>query len=487
MTTSERLLDEAAEVIPGGVNTCRRRSEPRLCFRRGAGAYLWDLDGRRYVDYHAAYGAVFLGHSHPAVTARVARAIEVSVLFGVGVTEGEVELARLIVEHVPSAEQAVVCNSGSEATYHAIRLARGVTGRELIVKFQGCYDGFHDYVLRNVLSPAELVGRRDPGSKGMLEAAVDATLVCRFNDLEDVERTFAAHPDRIAAVVVEPVAHNSPGILPEPGFLEGLRALCDREGALLVFDEVITGFRHHIGGFQALCGVLPDLTTLGKAMANGFPIAAVAGRRAHMERYTTNPAGDVHYGGTYNGNAAAVEAAIATIEQLREGRVHEHVFRLGERMRDGLRRDRRRRRRARRRRRIRLALRALLHGGPAALLRGRAAQRHRAVSALPARARRPRRLRDAGEPRAQPHLGGAHGRGRRSLARGGRGRAGRRPGLSAGPSGRAGSLAREQSKESAPAARQRPGAGTEEGALLGAAPTLRRHGRERSAGGPPRS
>jgi glutamate-1-semialdehyde 2,1-aminomutase len=192
-------------------------------------------------------------------------------------------------------------------------------------------------MLRNVLSPPELVGRRDPGSKGMLEAAVDATLVCRFNDLEDVERAFAAHPDRIAAVVVEPVAHNSPGILPEPGFLEGLRALCDREGALLVFDEVITGFRHHIGGFQALCGVMPDLTTLGKAMANGFPIAAVAGRRAHMERYTTNPAGDVHYGGTYNGNAAGVEAAIATIEQLRDGRVHEHVFRLGERMRDGLR------------------------------------------------------------------------------------------------------------------------------------------------------
>jgi glutamate-1-semialdehyde 2,1-aminomutase len=337
MTASERLLDEAAEVIPGGVNTCRRRSEPRLCFRRGAGAHLWDLDGRRYLDYHAAYGAVFLGHSHPAVTARVARAIEESVLFGVGVTESEVELARLIVEHVPSADQAVVCNSGSEATYHAIRLARGVTGRQLIVKFQGCYDGFHDYVLRNVLSPPELVGRRDPGSKGMLEAAVDATLVCRFNDLEDVERTFAGQPDRIAAVVVEPVAHNSPGILPEPGFLEGLRTLCDREGALLVFDEVITGFRHHIGGFQALSGVMPDLTTLGKAMANGFPIAAVAGRRAHMERYTTNPDGDVHYGGTYNGNAAGVEAAIATIEELRDGRVHEHVFRLGERMRDGLR------------------------------------------------------------------------------------------------------------------------------------------------------
>jgi glutamate-1-semialdehyde 2,1-aminomutase len=336
VTASEQLLDEAARVIPGGVNTCRRRSEPRVCFRRGDGAYLWDLDGRRYIDYHAAYGAIFLGHSHPAVVGRVAEATRETVLFGVGVTEAEVELARKLAEHVPSIEQSVVCNSGSEATYHAIRLARGVTGRELIVKFQGCYDGFHDYVLRNVLSAPDRVGRRDPHSAGMLRAAVDATLVCRFNDLEDVERTFAAQPDRIAAVIVEPVAHNSPGLLPEPGFLEGLRDVCDREGALLIFDEVITGFRHHIGGFQALCGVLPDLTTLGKAIANGFPIAAIGGPRRYLERFTTNPAGDVHYGGTYNGNAIGVEAALATIAALEDGTVHEHVFRLGRRMREGL-------------------------------------------------------------------------------------------------------------------------------------------------------
>jgi glutamate-1-semialdehyde 2,1-aminomutase len=333
-TASEQLLDEAAEVIPGGVNTCRRRSEPRLCFARGAGAYLWDLEGRRYVDYHAAYGAVFLGHSHPVVNERVARAIDSTVLFGVGVTEAEVGLARKIVEHVPSAEQVVVCNSGSEATYHAIRLARGVTGRERIIKFQGCYNGFHDYVLRNVLSPPGLVGRRDPQSKGMLDAAVDATLVCRFNDLEDVERT--ARDNAIAAIIVEPVAHNSPGLLPKPGFLEGLRALCDREGIVLIFDEVITGFRHGLGGYQKVCGVTPDLTTLGKAIANGFPLAALAGRRALMERLTTNPAGDVHFGGTYNGNAVAVEAGLATIEQLEGGEVHGHVFALGDRMRAGL-------------------------------------------------------------------------------------------------------------------------------------------------------
>jgi glutamate-1-semialdehyde 2,1-aminomutase len=334
---SHDLLEVAAEVIPGGVNTCRRRSDPKLCIRRGEGAYLWDLDGRRYTDYHAAYGAIFLGHSHPEVTRRVAEAVRERVLFGVGVTESEVELAQKIVDHLPSAEQVVVCNSGSEATYHALRLARGVTGREKVVKFQGSYNGFHDYVLRNVLSRPAMVGRRDPHSSGMLGAAVDATLVCRYNDLEDVERTFAKHDAEIAAIMIEPIGHNAPGILPQPGFLEGLRAICDRSGALLIFDEVITGFRHGLGGYQGICGVTPDLTTLGKAIANGFPLAAVAGRRAYMERFTTNPAGDVHFGGTYNGNSVAVEAGLATIEHLEANPVHEHVFALGERMRTGLR------------------------------------------------------------------------------------------------------------------------------------------------------
>jgi glutamate-1-semialdehyde 2,1-aminomutase len=336
MSASAALLDAASEVIPGGVNTCRRRSDPRICFRRGEGAYLEDLEGRRYIDYHAAYGAVFLGHSHPVVTERVARAIRETVLFGVGVTEAELALARKIVAHVPSVEQVLVCNSGSEATYHAIRLARGVTGRQKLVKFQGCYNGFHDYVLRNVLSAADRLGRRDPHSAGMLESAVDATLVCRFNDLDDVRATLERDGDDVAAIIVEPFAHNSPGLLPGDGFLPGLRALCDEFGALLIFDEVITGFRHHIGGVQAITGVLPDLTTMGKAIANGFPLAAIGGRRAYMERFNTRPDGDVHFGGTYNGNAIAVEAGLATIEQLEDGGVHEHVFALGDRMRSGL-------------------------------------------------------------------------------------------------------------------------------------------------------
>lgn len=336
-SASELLLQRAAEVIPGGVNTCRRRSRPALCVHRGEGAYFEDQDGKRYIDYHAAYGAILLGHSYAPVVERVADATRETVLFGLGVTEAEVLLADKLAAHVPSVEQSVVCNSGSEATYHAIRLARGVTDRQLIVKFQGCYDGFHDYVLRNVMSPPELVGKRAPESRGMLDAAVDATLVCRFNDLDDVRETLDRHPEQVAAIIIEPIAHNSPGILPKEGFLRGLRDLCDAHGALLIYDEVITGFRHHIGGYQAIDGVLPDLTTLGKAMGNGFPIAAIGGRRELMERYTTTWTGDVHYGGTYNGNAVGVEAAIATIEVLEDEAVHEHLFALGDRMRAGLR------------------------------------------------------------------------------------------------------------------------------------------------------
>ena len=334
---SAELLKRAAEITPGGVNTARRKIDPPLCFRRGDGAYVEDMDGNVYVDYHAAYGGVFLGHSHPAVTARVEQAAREAVLFGVGTTEVEVEVAERLVPHVPSADQAAFCNSGSEATFHALRLARACTGRDRILKFQGLYHGFHDYVLRNVMSAPERIGTRDPMSAGMLPAAVDATLVCRYNDLDDARATFERNEGEIAAVIVEPVAHNSPSILPEPGFLEGLRELCDAHGALLIFDEVITGVRHHLGGYQAISGVLPDLTCMGKALGNGYPVAAVLGRAEHMERFNTTRTGDVTFAGTTNGGGVAMAAAAATLEELESGELHEHVFALGERMRTGLR------------------------------------------------------------------------------------------------------------------------------------------------------
>jgi glutamate-1-semialdehyde 2,1-aminomutase len=334
---SAALLERASRVTPGGVNTARRKIDPPLCFRRGDGAYVQDLDGNVYIDYHAAYGGVFLGHSHPAVTERVEEAARGAVLFGVGTTELEVEVAERLVRHVPSADQAAFCNSGSEATFHAVRLARACTGRDRILKFQGLYHGFHDYVLRNVMSAPDRIGTRDPMSAGMLPAAVDATVVARYNDLTDTRAVLEANAGEVAAVIVEPVAHNSPSILPEPDFLAGLRELCDEHGALLIFDEVITGVRHHLGGYQAICGVLPDLTCMGKALGNGYPVAAVLGPARYLERFNTTRTGDVTFAGTTNGSGVAMAAAAATLAELESGALHEHVFSLGDRMRDGLR------------------------------------------------------------------------------------------------------------------------------------------------------
>ena len=330
LTHSERLLRRASLSIPGGVNTAKRRPRPPLCARRGEGGHIEDVDGRRLIDYHAAYGAVLLGHGYAPVVRRVAEATHHGVLFGLGVTEAETLLAEKLVAHIPCAERVLLCGSGSEATLHAIRLARAVTGRSRIVKFQGAYHGFHDYVARGFLS-------RRPFSAGILDAALEHTLVCEFNEPASVERAFEASAGEIAAVIVEPIAHNAASLMPRPGFLESLRALCTRAGALLIFDEVITGFRHHIGGYQAIAGVTPDLATLGKALGNGFPIAAVAGRAAHMERFCTAESGDVWFAGTCNGNVPGVAAALAGLEMLERGGVHEHVFRLGERVRTGLR------------------------------------------------------------------------------------------------------------------------------------------------------
>jgi glutamate-1-semialdehyde 2,1-aminomutase len=337
LTESARLYEQAKLYTPGGVHTSIRNVEPHLVFTRAEGAYIYDADGNRYIDYQAAFGPYILGHNHPYVNGKVIEALSRTDLYGTGTTELEIELSRKICQHVPSAEQVLLCNSGSEATYHAIRLARAVTGRKKLIKFQGCYHGWHDYVARNMLSAWDKIGKRDPGSAGMLDEAVDNTLVCTFNDLDEVEQTLSKHKGQVAALIVEPIPHNIGCVLPQPGFLAGLRRLCTEHGALLIFDEVITGFRHHLGGFQAVAGVTPDLTTLGKAMANGFPIAAVAGKKEYMSRFNTQPGGDVWFAGTYNGHAVGTAASLATIAMMENEPVHEHVFRLGEKMRSSLR------------------------------------------------------------------------------------------------------------------------------------------------------
>ena len=329
---SAKKYEQAVRLMPGGVNSGLRNVLPRLVFERAAGALLVDADGNEYIDFHCAFGPPVLGHNHPRVLRKVKEALEKCLLPGAGVTQLEIDLARKIHQHVPSAEKVLLSNSGTEAVLHALRVARAVTGRKKIVKFQGCYHGFYDSVLCNVLSPPDRVGRLHPGSSGILPEALENTLVCHFNSLDSVERVLALHPGQVAAIIVEPVAHNMGCVLPKPGFLEGLRELSRSHGALLIFDEVITGFRHHLGGYQAQCGVTPDLSTLGKSMANGFPIAAVCGKAEIMDRFSTRPGGDTYFAGTYNGNAIGCAAALATIEALESEPVHARLASLGERV-----------------------------------------------------------------------------------------------------------------------------------------------------------
>jgi glutamate-1-semialdehyde 2,1-aminomutase len=333
---SQALFERASKYVPGAVNTCRRKIQPPIAVDHARGAYFWDLDGNRYIDYHGAYGAIFIGHGDPRVIDRVTQEISKRTLTGVGITETEAALAQRIVQALPSAEQALICNTGSEATFYAIRLARGVTGRQKILKFQGCYHGYHDSVAMNNQSTREMLGRPDPHSLGMLKAVVDETLVARYNDLEDVKRVIAGSEKEIAAIIIEPIAHNSPGILPKAGFIEGLRSICNEIGSLLIFDEVITGFRHGLGGFQTIINVMPDITAVGKALGNGFPVAAIAGRRELMEQFNTHPHGKIMFAGTYNGNAVAAAAGLSVVEILQDPAIYEHVFKLGAIMREGL-------------------------------------------------------------------------------------------------------------------------------------------------------
>lgn len=326
----------ACNFIPGGVNTSLRRFQPHLVITRAQGAILTDADGNEYIDYQAAFGPIVLGHNFEAVNRRVQQAIQDVDLLGIGTTEPEIALAQKICKHVPSAERVLFTNSGSEATYEAIRLARAVTGRKKIIKFQGCYHGWHDSVAMNVITPAGRLGTRHPLSVGSLPEVIEQTLICTFNSLDEVEKTIAANKGQIAAIILEPIPHNIGCVLPKQGFLEGLREITRLNGIVLIFDEVITGFRHGLGGYQKICGVTPDLTTLGKAVANGYPISAVCGKRELMERFNTHENGDVFFAGTFNGHPISCAAALATVEVLEDKATYAHTFGLGERMRKGL-------------------------------------------------------------------------------------------------------------------------------------------------------
>ena len=329
------LAARARNVIPGGVNSGQRQVPglEDLVVVRTHGCTFEDADGREYTDYHAAFGPALLGHNDPDVDRAFAETAREVDLMGVGVTPIEIELAEKLVEVIPAFERVVLTSTGSEATFHALRLARGVTGRRHVIKFQGCYHGWHDSVAMNVISRADRVGHKDPLSTGILSEVVGATLVLPYNDLEAVAEAVAEHPGDVAAIILEPIPHNIGAVLPVPGFLEGLRELCTREGIVLVFDEVITGFRHAVGGFQSIVDVTPDLTTVGKAMANGYPIGAIGGRADLVDQFSTTPGNPVFFAGTFNGHPAVAAAALATIAKLEREPVHEHIFALGDRIR----------------------------------------------------------------------------------------------------------------------------------------------------------
>ncbi|WP_423745596.1 aspartate aminotransferase family protein (plasmid) [Haladaptatus sp. SPP-AMP-3] len=339
-TRSERIVERAREVIPGGAQTGLRAQAydtGDVAFERANGATLTTVDGEEYVDYHLGFGPIILGHADDRVDEAARSAIDSGVLYGTGTAPLEVDVAERLVDYLPGVEQVNFCNSGSEATYHAIRLARAYTGNEKILKFEGCYHGWHDYVDVSVYPPEDKLGEPHPESEGMLSSAVENTLVVPFNDSEAAEAVFREHGDDIAAVILEPVPHSVGCILPRQEFLETLREVTRAADVPLIFDEVITGFRHSPHGAQGEFGVTPDLTCVAKALGNGYPIAAVGGRTDLLEQAGGDNKSGVVISGTYSGNLPGLAAARATIDTIVEEDVQSHVTDLGDEYRAGLR------------------------------------------------------------------------------------------------------------------------------------------------------
>lgn len=322
MNKSESLYAAAQQLIPGGVNSPVRAFNGvggvPLFIERADGARLYDADGKAYIDYVGSWGPMVLGHNHPAIRQAVIAAAERGLSFGAP-TEMEVQMARLVTSLVPSMDMVRMVNSGTEATMSAIRLARGFTGRDKIIKFEGCYHGHADCLLVKAGSGALTLGQ--PNSPGVPADFARHTLTCIYNDLASVRQAFEQYPSDVAAIIVEPVAGNMNCIPPLPDFLPGLRALCDEFGALLIIDEVMTGFRVALGGAQSHYGVVPDLTCLGKIIGGGMPVGAFGGRREVMQALA--PTGPVYQAGTLSGNPIAMAAGFACLSEVAKPGVHD--------------------------------------------------------------------------------------------------------------------------------------------------------------------
>lgn len=315
MTRSDELFEQAKKTIPGGVNSPVRAFNgvggSPLFIDKADGAYIYDADGKAYIDYVGSWGPMILGHNHPKIRQAVLAAVENGLSFGAP-TELEVKMAEKVIEMVPSMEQVRMVSSGTEATMSAIRLARGFTNRDKILKFEGCYHGHADCLLVKAGSGALTLGQ--PSSPGIPEDFAKLTLTAVYNDLESVKALFEQFPEDISCIIVEPVAGNMNCIPPIEGFLQGLRAICDQYGALLIIDEVMTGFRVSSSGAQGYYGVTPDLTTLGKVIGGGMPVGAFGGRKDVMQFIA--PTGPVYQAGTLSGNPIAMSAGLAQMEEL---------------------------------------------------------------------------------------------------------------------------------------------------------------------------
>ncbi len=334
-TKSEEIFAAAQKVMPGGVSSPVRAfksvgGQP-VVFDRVKGAYAWDVDGNKYIDYVGTWGPAICGHAHPEVIEALHKALEKGTSFGAPCVLENV-LAEMVIEAVPSIDMVRFVNSGTEACMSVLRLMRAFTGREKIIKFEGCYHGHADMFLVKAGSGVATLGL--PDSPGVPKSVTNNTLTAPYNDLEAVKAIFAANPDAIAGVILEPVVGNSGFIVPDAGFLEGLREITQEYGALLVFDEVMTGFRISYGGAQAKFGVTPDLTTLGKVIGGGLPVGAYGGRADIMAMVA--PAGPMYQAGTLSGNPLAMTAGIKTLELLRKPGTYEQLDRITKQLAEGM-------------------------------------------------------------------------------------------------------------------------------------------------------